>query len=430
MSTVPYDTPEPFTIDVPERVLSDLDERLRKTRWPAAVDGADRLDWPYGIDLDTLKELVDYWRHAYDWRKAEAQLNRFPQYLVDIDGQRLHFIREPGSEGVDGPRPLPLILTHGWPGSTVEFMGIIDQLAHPERHGANPVDAFDVIVPSLPGYGFSGPPMRRSGDKLERGPIGPRAIAHLWHRLMRDKLNYQRPYAAQGGDWGAAVTTWLGFDHGAAQPAPAGKPADTANGDTGMVGIHLNMMVLRPGIDEKATALAAEEQEWLAQARAVRNRETAYQRIQSTKPQSLNVGLTDSPVGLAAWILEKFHGWSDCKGKVLEHFDPDTLVTNVMIYWINNAIGTANWLYRGVIEEQSIALPLGQRVELPTGYARFPADLSPPPPRAWIERAFNLRRFTEMPHGGHFAALEAPDLLVEDIREFFRPLRFGVANDS
>lgn len=419
MSAAQYQTPEPFTVDVPERVLADLDERLRKTRWPAAVDGADPARWPYGVDLDTLKELVDYWRHGYDWRKAEARLNRFPQYLVDIDGQRLHFIREPGSEGVDGPRPLPLLLTHGWPGSTVEFMEIIDQLAHPERHGANPVDAFDVIVPSLPGYGFSGPPMRRIGDGLQRGPIGPRAIAGLWHRLMREKLNYTRPYAAQGGDWGAAVTTWLGFDHGAA----------TEN-DSGMVGIHLNMMVLRPGIDEKTTTLTAEEREWLAQARAVRNRETAYQRIQATKPQSLNVGLTDSPVGLAAWILEKFHGWSDCKGKVLQHFDLDTLITNIMIYWVSGSIGTANWLYRGVVEEQSIALPQGRRVETPTGYARFPADLSPPPPRAWIERAFNLRRFTEMPRGGHFAALEAPDLLVQDIRELFRPLRFGVANDS
>ncbi len=415
MSAQEFDTPEPFTVDVPERVLADLDERLRKTRWPAGVDGADPATWPYGVDLDTLKALVDHWRHAYDWRQAETKLNRFPQYLVDIDGQRLHFIREPGSEGDDGPRPLPLILTHGWPGSTVEFMDIVDRLAHPERHGANPVDAFDVIVPSLPGYGFSGPPMRKG----IKGPIGPRAIAGLWHKLVRQRLNYERPYGAQGGDWGSAVTSWLAFDHGQAR-------AD----DSGMVGIHLNMMVLRPGIEEKTTALGNDEKQWLAKARALRNRETAYQRIQATKPQSLNVGLNDSPVGLAAWILEKFHGWSDCQGKVLEHFDIDTLITNIMIYWINNAIGTANWLYRGVVEENSIALPLGQRVELPTGYARFPADLSPPPPRAWVERAFNVRRFSEMPRGGHFAALEAPDLLVEDIREFFRPLRFGVANDS
>jgi microsomal epoxide hydrolase len=268
--------------------------------------------------------------------------------------------------------------------------------------------------------------MRPNGTGVGKGPIGPRAIAHLWHRLVRDKLNCQRPYAAQGGDWGATVTTWLGFDHGAATP----DDADGRHGDAGMVGIHLNMMVLRPGIDEKTTALTPEEKAWLAATRALRHRETAYQRIQATKPQSLNVGLTDSPVGLAAWILEKFHGWSDCRGQVLQHFDLDTLITNIMIYWINGAIGTANWLYRGAVEEQSLALPQGRRVELPTGYARFPADLSPPPPRAWIERAFSLRRFTEMPRGGHFAALEAPDLLVEDIREFFRPLRFGVANDS
>ncbi len=419
MSPPELDTPEPFTVDVPERVLSDLDERLRKTRWPASVEGADPATGPYGVDLDTLQTLIDHWRHAYDWRKAEAKLNRFPQYLTEIDGQRLHFIREPGSEGDEGPRPLPLILTHGWPGSTVEFMDVIDKLAHPERHGANPVDAFDVIVPSLPGYGFSGPPMRPNGDSLGKGPIGPRAIAGLWHRLMRERLNYERAYGAQGGDWGSAVTAWLAFDHGAASET-----------DSGMVGIHLNMMVLRPGVDEKTTALSNEEKQWLVQTRATRHRETAYQRIQSTKPQSLNAGLTDSPVGLAAWILEKFHGWSDCQGKVLEHFDIDDLITNIMIYWINANIGTANWLYRGVIEENSIALPLGQRVELPTGFARFPADLSPPPPRAWVERAFNSRRFTDMPSGGHFAALEEPDLLVDDIREFFRPLRFGVANDS
>jgi pimeloyl-ACP methyl ester carboxylesterase len=190
------------------------------------------------------------------------------------------------------------------------------------------------------------------------------------------------------------------------------------------------MAGFRPPIDERTADLAPEEKSWLAEARKVRERETAYQRIQGTKPQTLNVALSDSPAGLAAWVLEKFHGWSDAKGNVLEHFTLETLITNIMIYWVTGSIGTANWLYRGVREENIFGPTPGTRVETPTGFARFPADLSPPPPRAWIERSYNLRRYTEMPSGGHFAALEEPDLLVEDMREFFRPLRFGVANDA
>ena len=416
MSQDEFVTPEPFRIEIPERVLSDLDERLRKTRWPTAVAGADAATWPYGCDLDVLRELVEYWRHAYDWRAAEIALNRYPQYLVDIDGQRLHFIREPATPTEEGDGALPLVLTHGWPGSTLEFMEIVDLLAHPERHGGSALDAFDVIVPTLPGYGFSGPPMREAGA----GPIGPRAIARLWHRLMTERLNLVGPYAAQGGDWGAIVTSWLGYDH----------PWSGKDEDSGLIGIHLNMAGFRPAIDERKTELSPEEKSWLADARKVRDRETAYQRIQSTKPQTLNVALTDSPVGLAAWVLEKFHGWSDCKGDVLKHFGFDALITNIMIYWVTGSIGTANWLYRGVREENSFGPDPGTRVETPTGFARFPADLSPPPPRAWVERAYNLKRFTDMPRGGHFAAMEAPDLLVEDIREFFRPVRFGVANDA
>lgn len=413
MSQDEFVTPEPFRIEIPERVLSDLDERLRKTRWPTAVAGADATTWPYGCDLDALRELVEYWRHAYDWRQAEIALNRFPQYLVDIDRQRLHFIREPASPGETAA--LPLVLTHGWPGSTLEFMEIVDLLAHPERHGGSPLDAFDVIVPTLPGYGFSGPPIRKDGP----GPIGPRAIARLWHRLMTERLNLAGPYAAQGGDWGAIVTSWLGYDY----------PWSGEDDDAGLIGIHLNMAGFRPAIGSE-TELTPEERSWLADARKTRERETAYQRIQSTKPQTLNVALTDSPVGLAAWVLEKFHGWSDCRGDVLKHFGLDTLITNIMIYWVSGSIGTANWLYRGVREENSFGPDPGTRVETPTGFARFPADLSPPPPRAWVERAYNLKRYTEMPRGGHFAALEEPALLVEDIREFFRPLRFGVANDA
>jgi pimeloyl-ACP methyl ester carboxylesterase len=288
MADTRYDTPEPFKIDIPERALIDLDERLRRWRPPVAI--ADGGSWASGTDPDFLAELVDYWRHGYDWQRCQEAINGFPNYLVDIGPQRLHFIREPGTEVEDAPRPLPLVMTHGWPGSIVEFLHVIDVLAHPEEHGGDPLDAFDVIVPSLPGYGFSGPPIREDGTP---GPIGPRAIAGLWHKLVTEKLNYGRPYGIQGGDWGAVVSSWLAFDH-------------PQKDDSGVLGVHLNMMGLRPGIDLETATLSADEQAWLAKMGSTLDDKTAYQRIQATRPQTLGVALADSPVGLAAWIVEKF----------------------------------------------------------------------------------------------------------------------------
>ena len=411
-----YDTPEPFKVDIPERALIDLDERLRRWRpGPAIVDDG---SWASGTDPDFLAELVEYWRHGYDWQRCQEAISRWPNYLVDIDSQRIHFIREPGTEVEGAPRPTPLVLTHGWPGSIVEFLHIVDVLAHPENHGGDSLDAFDVIVPSLPGYGFSGPPVRADGTT---GPIGPRAIADLWHRLIHEKLNYHRPFGAQGGDWGAVVSSWLAFDH------PLKEDKDGVR--SGALGLHLNMIGLRPGIDLKATQFSAAETAWLARVQAERDDRTAYQRIQATRPQTLGVALTDSPVGLAAWIVEKFQAWSDCGGDPLKRFSMDLLLDNIMVYWLTGTAGTATWLYRGVTEQKPRALPDGTRVETPTGFAAFPADLAPPPPGEWIERAYNLRRHTLMPSGGHFAALEEPEVLVEDIRAFFRPLRFGAAND-
>lgn len=411
MAETRYDTPEPFKVDIPERALIDLDERLRRWRPPVAI--ADGGSWASGTDPAFLGELVDYWRHGYDWQRCQEAINQWPNYLVDIGPQRLHFIREPGTEVEDAPRPLPLVLTHGWPGSIVEFLDLIDVLAHPEEHGGDPLDAFDVIVPSLPGYGFSGPPIREDGTM---GPIGPRAIAGLWHRLVTEKLNYQRPYGVQGGDWGAVVSSWLAFDH-------------PLKDEQGVLGLHLNMMGLRPGIDLATATLSADEKAWLAQMGNALDDKTAYQRIQATRPQTLGVALADSPVGLASWIVEKFQAWSDCGGDPLRRFSMDTLLDNIMVYWLTGTAGTATWLYRGAAEQKPRALPAGAKVETPTGFAAFPADLAPAPPKEWIERAFNLRRHTVMPSGGHFAALEEPDLLVEDIRAFFRPLRYGAAND-
>ena len=406
-----YDTPEPFKVDIPERALIDLDERLRRWRPTPAI--ADNGSWAAGTDPDFLAELVAYWRHGYDWQRCQEAINRWPNYLVDIGPQRLHVIREPGTEIEDAPRPLPLVITHGWPGSIVEFLHIIDVLAHPENHGGDPLDAFDVIVPSLPGYGFSAPPVRVDGSL---GPIGPRAIAGLWHKLVHEKLNYRRPYGAQGGDWGAVVSSWLAFDH-------------PKQDESGVLGLHLNMMGLRPGIDLGTEKLSAAEQAWLARMGGALDDKTAYQRIQATRPQTLGVALADSPVGLAAWIVEKFHGWSDCGGDPHNRFSMDLLLDNIMVYWLTGTAGTATWLYRGAAEQKPRALPEGARVETPTAFAAFPADIAPAPPKEWIERAFNLRRHTIMPSGGHFAALEEPGLLVEDIRAFFRPLRYGAAND-
>lgn len=413
---MPYDTPEPFKVDIPERALIDLDERLR--RWKPTTAIADKGTWASGTDPEFLEGLVDYWRHGYDWQRCQEAINRWPNYLVDIGPQRLHFIREPGTEVENAPRPMPLIITHGWPGSIVEFLDFIDLLAHPERHGGDPLDAFDVIAPSLPGYGFSGPPIREDGTP---GPIGPRAIAGLWHRLVHEKLNYRRPYAAQGGDWGAVVSSWLAFDH----PVKAEKDESKS----GVLGLHLNMVGVRPGIDLKTTVLSPAEQEWLGKMGPALDDRIAYQRIQATRPQTLGVALSDSPVGLAAWIVEKFRDWSDCNGDPANSFSMDTLLDNIMVYWLTGTAGTATWLYRGVTEQKPRALPPGGRVEVPTAFAGFPADVAPTPPKEWIERAYDLRRHTVMPKGGHFAALEEPQLLVEDIRDFLRPLRFGAAND-
>ncbi|MFO1081948.1 MAG: epoxide hydrolase [Reyranellaceae bacterium] len=409
-------TPQPFKVDVPERILIDLDERLRRWRPPVAI--ADGGSWASGTDPDFLAELVDHWRHGYDWNRCQEAINRWPNYVVDIDGQRLHFIREPGSEVEGASRPLPLVITHGWPGSIVEFLHVIETLAHPERFGGDPLDAFDVIVPSLPGYGFSGPPVRADGTI---GPVGPRAIAGLWHRLVHGALNYRRPYGVQGGDWGAVVSSWCAFDH----PVRA----ETDDWQSGVLGLHLNMAGLRPGIDLRRAALGDDERAWLEAARAGRDDKTAYQRIQTTRPQTLGVALADSPVGLAAWIVEKFQAWSDCDGDPRQRFSLDQLLDNIMVYWVTGTAGSATWLYRGVAEQQPRGLPEGERVQTPTGFAAFPADLSPPPPRAWLDRAYAVRRYTEMPRGGHFAALEEPELLVDDIRAFFRPLRYGAAND-
>jgi microsomal epoxide hydrolase len=378
--------PQPFTIDVPDDVLGDLRHRLERVRWPDEPPGA---GWSYGADLAYTKELVRYWRERYDWRAHEAQLNALPQYTVELAGIPVHFIHAPGA----GPRPLPLLLSHGWPGSVWEFHKILPMLTDPARAGGDPADAFTVVAPSLPGYGFSFRPGQRR--------FGVADIADVFASLMTDVLGYER-FAAQGGDWGSFITARLGVTHAKR-----------------LAGIHLNLLPVRRDI--KAANPTPEEQQYLAHLGRWLQEETGYQWIQGTKPQTLAFGLTDSPAGLAAWIVEKFRTWSDCGGDVERSFSRDDLLTNVMIYWVTGAIASSFWPYYDRLHA-GWPLPDGARVEVPTAYAAFPREIIIPP-RAWAERVFNIARWTVMPRGGHFAAMEEPELLAADLRAFFRPLR-------
>ncbi len=378
-------TRTPFRIEVADEVLIDLKERLRRTRWPDQIPGT---TWEYGTDMAYLKELVAYWAEKYDWRRHEAALNRFDQYRTRVDGIDLHFVLAKGK----GPRPFPLLVSHGWPGSFYELHKVIGPLSDPGAHGGNPDDAFDVVVPSLPGYGFSGP-------TRERG-VGPARIAQLFNRLMTEELGYSR-YGAQGGDWGAIVTTQLGRQ----------SPESVA-------GIHLNMLSVRPPAGEPATE---EERAQAAQRAHFQQEEAGYQRIQGTKPQTLAYGLNDSPAGLAGWIVEKWRTWSDCDGEVERRFTKDELLTNIMIYWVTGTINSSTRLYYESAHASPAGGPAG-RVAVPTGVADFPREIIRGL-RPQAEQAYNVTRWTEMPRGGHFAAMEEPELLVEDLRAFFRGIR-------
>jgi len=379
---------EPFHIAVPDAVLADLRERLARTRFPDEIGES---GWTYGTNLAYAKELVSYWRDHYDWREEEARLNAFRQFRARVGDLAIHFIH---AKGV-GPKPLPLVVTHGWPGSVAEFSKIIGPLTDPGRYGADPADAFDVVAPSMPGYGFSDH-ARTPGMDAER-------IAALWVELMRG-LGYMR-FGAQGGDWGAMVSTYLGANH-----------ADA------VCGIHLNMVIAFP--PDPANPLDGLTQEEVVDMMPMRHflqEETGYQRIQGTKPQTLGYALNDSPAGLAAWIVEKFRTWSDCDGDVERRFTKDELLTNIMLYWIPETATSSARLYYEMLHAGKFP-PQNFRVNVPTGCAIFPHEILKPP-RSWVERLYNVRRWTRFQSGGHFAAMEEPEALVEDIRAFFRGLR-------
>lgn len=379
----------PFTIAISDEQLEDLRLRLRRTRWPDPVDG---IGWQDGTDRGFLQRLAEHWQTGFDWRAQEARLNRLPQFIADLDGSAIHFIHQRGT----GPAPFPLVLTHGWPGSFVEMEGIIPLLADPGGHGADPADAFDVVVPSLPGYGFSQQPSRPG--------CGPYQVAELWMRLMTG-LGYRR-FAAQGGDWGASVSAWLAFRF----------PENVA-------GLHLNFIPgsYQPSRGDTQPKLSDEEAAFVQAAAAWADAEGAYSHVHRTKPQTLAFALADSPVGLAGWIVEKFRAWSDCGGEVERAFTMDALLTNISLYWFTGTIGSSMRFYREN-RLRPLHFSAGERVSPPLGVALFPHEL-PMPPRDWLERVFDVARWTPMPRGGHFAAMEAPELLADDIRALFRPLR-------
>ena len=377
----------PFRIDVPDTTLEQIRTQVANYPWHEMPDDG---GWAYGTHLGYMKELCAYWLNEFDWRKQEAAINRFSHFIAPVQGIDLHFIQEKG----DGPSPLPLIISHGWPGSIVEFLDIIQPLAHPQRFGGSTDDAFDVIVPSLPGFGFSGRPGR---------PIGPRKMAELFNRLMIDVLGYSN-YLAQGGDWGGAISSWLGFEH-----APACQA------------IHINILTMR----HPDGPHGPEEEAWAVQFERDQLLENGYRTQQATKPQTLSYAMMDSPVGVAAWIIEKFNSWSDTDGDNIESaHTKDSLLTNIMGYLVTKTFNTASWIYYGRREEGGRLLSTdNRRVEVPTAAALFPAELLAWPPRSYVERLYNITHWSEMPRGGHYAALEEPELLIDDIRAFARTLR-------
>ncbi|SDM78297.1 epoxide hydrolase family protein [Actinacidiphila guanduensis] len=379
----------PFTIAISDEQLEDLTRRLRNTRWPDAVDG---MDWEDGTDLAFLRRLTDHWQNRFDWRAQEARLNALPQFTADVDGIGIHFIHRHGT----GPAPYPLVLTHGWPGTGFDMERIIPLLTDPGAHGGDPADAFDVVVPSIPGYGFS--------QRPERPGLGPEQVAGLWAHLMTG-LGYER-FGAQAGDWGAAVSTWLAHRH-------PGR----------VTGLHLNFVpgAFRPPLGEGEPPLTEEEKAFIDSSATWFAAEGGYHHLHSTKPQTPAYALTDSPTGLAAWIVEKLRGWSDCDGDVEQVFSLDQILTLVSIYWFTGTIGSSMRFYREDRLNPTRFAP-GERVMPPLGVAAFPKDNMPP--RSWVERVFDdVARWTDMPRGGHFGPMEAAGTLAEEIRAFFRPIR-------
>ena len=382
--------PVRFTYHVPEADLADLRDRLAHTRWPDSAPGA---PWAFGASVDYMRSLVEYWRTGFDWRAQEARLNTFPQFKIVRDDCDLHYLHVPGK----GPNPTPLLLLHGWPGSVFEFLDFIPRLTDPERFGGDAEDSFTVVAPSLPGYGLS----FRPGQKR----FGIEEIADTVADLMTATLGYGR-FGVQGGDWGGIAAARLGYAH-----------ADK------LIGLHVNLLSVRR--DPSAVIdPTPEEKRYVEELTFWLKEETGYQAIQGTRPQTLSFGLTDSPAGLAAWIVEKFRSWTDCAGDVESAVSRDDMLADISFYWFTGAIGSSffPYYYRA---HRPWPIPDGGGVTAPTGYAEFPREILRPP-RSLAERMYrDIRRWTVMPKGGHFAALEQPEALAREVRAFFRGLREG-----
>ena len=371
----------PFAIHLPDDRLAAIRAQVAGFDWDAMPDAG---GWSAGVGVSDLRRLVDRWLHGFDWRAQEERLNRLPQFTAEVLGQRLHFVHARG----DGSRP-PILLIHGWPGSFVEFERLVEPLV---------ADGHDVVVPSLPGYAFSGRP---------EAPIGPRRTAELFHRLMSELFGAGR-YLVQGGDWGAAVGAWMAHDH-------AGPCA----------GLHLNMVLVQAA---DAAPTTPEELGWAGRRAELNQQEGGYSHLQQTRPQTLGAAMSDSPVGVAAWILEKFGVWADVPRRadgspdLWAAFDEDTLLTNIVLYVATDAFASATWMYKGRAEEGSDRFPAGSRVAVPTGVAAFPDPAFPPPPRSQAAKSYEIVRWTDMPRGGHFAALEQPEAWLAEVRGFLAGL--------
>ncbi len=386
----------PFSIDVSPVRLEAIRERVRAFRWEAWSEPADANDWRYGPPVATMRRLCAYWVDHYDWRRHERAMNERQRFRTTLDDVAIHFTHEPGS----GANPTPLLIAHGWPYSFHSYDGLIDQLAHPERHGGRVEDAFSVVVPSYPGYDFSDRPAQ---------PMGPRAIAFVFDKLMA-RLGYDR-YIVHGGDWGAHITSLLGLH----------RPDQ-------VIGIHSTGLALRESGAEQLSGevpsgASEEERVFITAEYAIWQGEGAYSQLQATKPAKLGYAMMDSPVGLAAWIVEAFHAWSDRRTRSFEElFTFDQLLTEVMLYLVTDAFPTSTWIY-GAKRKEEMTLPPGRKVTVPTGLAAFPDPVFPMPPRTVAERSHNVVQYTEMPFGGHYPFYEAPDLLIDDLRRFRRRLR-------
>jgi pimeloyl-ACP methyl ester carboxylesterase len=379
---------ETFTIDVSDAVIEDLRDRIGRTRWPDEVPG---VGWSQGTAEEYLRRLLAYWVDGFDWHAAQAALNRHPQYLVTVDGVAIHAVHERAQHGTG----IPIVLTHGWPSTFIEYLPLVPWLTDPAAHGLDG-PAFDVVLPSLPGYGFTRRPTRTG--------VTSRYTAGLWHGLMRE-LGYQR-YAAGGGDFGASVATYMGLD----DPDP-------------MIGLHLSNLDVPPYLGPEVASLTPAEQVYQKENDQWASVERGYSSIQSTKPQTVGYGLNDSPAGLAAWLLEKWHSWTDSRGDLDARFGRDFLLTMLTIYWATETITPS---MRDYYDNRWTDVRLGptDRVRVPTAVAVFPHELvsEGEPPREWAERVYDIRRWTPMPSGGHFAPIEEPELLARDIVAFFAEL--------